>query len=72
MQCLLCNQSAKPIAPINQAALATACAYCGEWEASGPATSKLATMASQQRLQALRYAQVNSFLGRRPFVHGLG
>lgn len=71
MQCLLCGQPAKSIAPINQAATAIACVDCGEWEASGHATTTLATLADHTRLQALRFAQVNSVLGRRPFIHGL-
>ncbi len=72
MHCLLCSRPAKPIPAINQTASATACEHCGEWEASAPAISTLATMAGHQRMQALRHAQVNSFMGRRPFLHGLG
>jgi rRNA maturation protein Nop10 len=72
MNCPVCGDAAASIEPVNEGAVAVNCPTCGEWEASPPAAGAMRDFSSHQRMQALRFAQVGSRAGRRPFIHGLG
>ena len=71
MNCPICDNPARSITAITQGAVAVSCSSCGEWEASPQASETIKGLSPHQRLQALRFAQVNTMMGRRPVIRGL-
>lgn len=71
MTCPICNSPARSITAITQGAVALSCPSCGDWEASPLANETLEGFPPHQRLQALRFAQTNAMMGRRPLIRGL-